>query len=109
MRLRQRKIPKDEAQFLPQRLLQLFDHGIGGATVRALIIAIFNEGQGSVGGALGMIVGRNGRGERGRFVHDASWFGWCAYFGAVSFLRWAMAARAFKMPSAPGLMPTGET
>ena len=53
VRLRQRKVSEDKAQFLPERLLQLFDHRISSATERALIIAVFNERQGHFGRPLG--------------------------------------------------------
>src|SRR5512143_3748839 len=110
MHLGKREVPEHESKLTGQRLLQALHDGIGGSAVRALVVAVFNQGQWRVGGPFGVVMCRNGLNERGGSVHMVTP---CQVIGPIcdAYGYWPLAifSRAFKMPSAPGFTPTGET
>jgi hypothetical protein len=52
-------------------LLELFDEGLDVAAGGALVVAVFDEGPGGVGLALGVVCGGDGGGEFGHGWLDA--------------------------------------
>src|SRR5262249_48409683 len=85
------EVAEDEGEFFAEVFLDALDDGIGVAAVGALIVAVFDEEDGGGEVALDVVCGGNRD-----FEHGDSFF----YFGSSS--------RAWRMPSAPGLMPMGE-
>lgn len=60
MRFNQREVAEHEAQLVAEALLQLFDHWVSLTAVRALVIAVLNEGYRRIGRALRMVVAGDG-------------------------------------------------
>ena len=92
VKLGQRKIAKDEFQFLAEMLLHRLDDGVGRAAGGTFIIAILNESDRCAGLALRMVSRRHRNLQ-------------CCHRPAPHFCSLSSAAR---MPSAPGLTSTGE-
>src|SRR5882672_10688511 len=93
VRLRQREIPEHEAHPPPQDLLHFLHNRIGAAAMRALVVAIFDERHRRFVGSLAMVGLRDGGRE-------------AAHRPALPGASFSSASR---IPSAPGLTPTGET
>ena len=93
MRLAQREVPKRETQRVAHRPLSGLDLGIFLAAVGAFEIAVFDQHEAGVARALHMVVGV----QRDQAAH--------AVFPGLP----GSASSASRMPSAPGLMPMGET
>src|ERR1700683_847071 len=86
----ERHISKDEAKLRSKSLGDCLDHGIRVAAIRAFVIPVFDQSHRRRCGTLDMIIfaDRNGQAHAG--------------------LR-GNASSALKIPSAPGLTPTGDT
>src|SRR6267142_1769030 len=93
VRLRQREIPEHEAHAPAQDLLHFLHNRIGTPAVRALVVAILDERHGRLVGSLTMVGLRDGGRQA---AHRPA-------FPGASF------SSASRIPSAPGLTPTGET
>src|SRR4029453_4112243 len=91
---RDREVPKDEAKPVSHRLLHLLDDRIRGPAVGALVVAVLHEGHVRVGRSLD-VVAIVGYRQRECCLplrpHEGS------------------SSSARRIPSAPGLTPTGET
>src|SRR5262249_28658953 len=91
--LRQREVPEDEAEADAQRLLHLVDDRIGLPAIRALVVAILDQGDRRVLRTLAVISLGNRRGQAAhRFPFPVP-----------------SPSKASRMPSAPGFTATGET
>src|SRR6266516_3853288 len=98
MRGRDREVAKDEAKPLAHPRLYLLDDGVRGTAVAALVVAVLDERHRRIRRALNMVAAlcdrhRQHRRPLGR-AHESSF---------------ARPSSARRMPSAPGLIPTGET
>ena len=94
MRFGQREVAEHETQVVAHRFLHRFQLGISLAAIRTFEIAVLHEHQACIEWALGMI----GWADIGfEPAHG------CAPAAGGSF------SNASRMPSAPGLMPTGDT
>ena len=91
---RDREVAKDEAKLVSHRFLYLLDDRIRGAAVGAFVVAVLEERHGCVRRSLNMVAslchGQRERGFPGR-SHEGS------------------SSSARRIPSAPGLTPTGDT
>src|SRR5262245_29837780 len=96
---RDREVAKDESELLAHSRLDLFDDRVRRTAIRALVIAVLEEGHSGVGRTLDVIALRvDGNGQLGaplRSAHEPS-------------SSWRLSS-AFRIPSAPGFTPTGET
>src|SRR3954466_14198511 len=99
MRGRDREVAKDEAKRLTHSLLDLLDYWIGGAAIRTLVVPVLDERDRSVGRAIDVVAAlRHRHRQRG-----------CPLRGAHDPSPLPRLSSARRMPSAPGLTPTGET
>ena len=95
----QREVPEDRSELVAEDALDLLHDRVGGAAVRALVVAVLDQRQRRrLGTAAGMVA----RADRNREA------------GAVQLLAHAglgseIASSALKIPSAPGLISLGET
>src|ERR1700686_5690779 len=96
----ERKIPKNKAHVAAQGALKLLDHGMGFATIRAFVVAILEQRYWRVGRSLNAIV-RPDIQPADSIICPSSRHA-AAPFSSKS-------SRASRIPSAPGLMPIGET
>src|SRR5438477_875110 len=99
MRGRDREIAKDEAKPIAHPRLYLFDDGVRGTAVGALVVAVLDERHGRIRRTLNMVAALCDRHRQQRRPLGRA-------HGPPSFAR---PSRARRMPSAPGLIPTGET
>src|SRR5436309_12086927 len=91
-----RKVPKDESETVPHAGLQLLDDRIGGTAIRTLVVAVLDQRHCRVCRSLdvvAVIVDRDGEDgvPLGRAHQPPS----------------TRLSRARRIPSAPGLIPTG--
>src|SRR6266404_3044540 len=99
MHRREREVAKDKAQSISESLLQFFHDGIGLTAIRAFVIAVFHEGDRGGCWTLNVIA----------FPHRERQPGYPLCSHAVTSGLVGSASRAARIPSAPGLTPTGET
>src|SRR5687767_1427905 len=99
MDLRQRKVAEDEPQLGAQLLPDRRHDGVGAVTMRTLVVAVLDERHGRVPRANSVIILAHVGTQRSLFVraHPAASELWACRFSSAS-----------RMPSAPGLTPTGE-
>src|SRR5262252_2048837 len=92
----QRKVAKDKTQLRSEPALHFLDNRIRASAMRALVVAIFDERHGRAGRALNVVTRANRHGQACDIVttHDRP--------------PGLSASRARRIPSAPGLTPTGE-
>src|SRR4051794_21212472 len=93
MNLGEREVAEDKAQPVAHRRLQGLDNRVRGPAIGALIVTVLDQRHGRVGAPLRVIV----------LVH---WDGETHGRATLPALR---PSRADRIPSAPGLTPTGET
>src|SRR5262249_28735010 len=94
MRRRDREVPKDELQPIAHRLLYVLDDRIRSSAVGAFVVAVLEQCDRRVRRPLNVIAAF-GDGHREARLPDRSHFG--------------SSSSAFRIPSAPGFIPTGET
>src|SRR5882724_1566975 len=99
MHRRERKIAKNKAQPIPKPFLEFFDDGIGLTAIRTFVIAVFHERDQGGCWTLNVIA----------FPHRERQPGHPLCSHAVTSGLVESASRAARIPSAPGLTPTGET
>src|SRR6266404_9543125 len=99
MHRREREVAKDKTQLIAEPLLQFFHDGIGFTAIRALVIAVFHERNRGGCRSLNVIA----------FPHRDRQPGHPLCSHAVTSGLVGSASRAARIPSAPGLTPTGET
>src|SRR4029077_754154 len=97
MHVPQGKVAKDRPELVAQGALKLFHDRIGGTAIGAFIVAVLDQGHRRRLGTTADVVIRADRNGQPR-----------AFQLAHAGLGSAMASRAVRIPSAPGLMSGGE-
>src|SRR6267142_6943016 len=95
MRLSQGKVAEGEAQIAAQLALQSLHDRVGLSAVRALVVAVLDQGDARVGRAVDVIAGTE---RRMQAAHR--------FFSFWFLVR--TSSKAWRAPSAPGLMPMGD-
>src|SRR5260221_7611114 len=95
----EREIAKDKAQSLPKLLLQFFHDGKGLTAIGTLVVTVFHEGNRGGGRSLYVIA----------LPYRLRQSGCPLSSHAVTSGLAGSASRAARIPSAPGLTPTGDT
>src|SRR5439155_9834188 len=97
--LAQREVAVHESQSATHPLLDRFDDGVRAPAVRALVVAVLDQRNRRICRTLDVVALPHGQRQRCRRIAP----------GHAWVRSPATAARARRMPSAPGLTPTGET